>query len=32
VKQFTAKFDMVTPGNMATVVQSQLVTMSYDTI
>jgi hypothetical protein len=32
VQQFTAKFDMVTPGNMTTVVQSHLVTMSYDAI
>jgi len=32
VKQFTAKFDTVTPGNMTTVAQPQLVTMSYDTI
>jgi hypothetical protein len=31
IKQSTAIFDMVTPGNMTTVVQSQLVT-SYNTI
>jgi hypothetical protein len=31
VKQSTATFDVVTPGNVTTIVQSQLG-MSYDTI